>query len=63
MRTKKKKRPGWYFIETCMPDATPEDQEAAHENLREIVQILVSIDDRLGKEYQEKPKRVKPSLW
>lgn len=44
------KRPGWLFIERYMPDATPEQQEEAFENLRGLVRILVGIDDRLSKE-------------
>lgn len=43
-------RPGWLFIDRYMPDATPEEQEAAYENLKGLAHTLFLIDERLAQE-------------
>ena len=57
------KRPGWYFIEKYVPDALPEEQEAAYENLRDLARLAVEIDDRLKAEHAEKKRRIQPTLF
>lgn len=42
--------PGWGIIDRFMPDATPEAQEEAYENLKSLVALLVRIDERLAEE-------------
>jgi hypothetical protein len=57
MDTEPKKRPGWGIIEKYMPDATPEAQEEAYQNLLGLVEVLMQIDDRLEAEKrQAQPK-------
>ncbi len=41
-------RSGWLFIDRYMPEATPEEQEAAYENLRGLAELLLRIDERLA---------------
>ena len=43
-------RPGWLFIDRYMPHSAPEEQEAAYENLKGLVQALLRIDERLAQE-------------
>ncbi len=57
------KRPGWGIIEQYMPDALPEEQEEAYENLKWLVKVLVEIDDRLAHERQEKELKLQPTLF
>ena len=48
------RRPGDLFLERYMPTATETEREAARENLRTLVAILVEIDDRLSREKRRK---------
>ena len=60
--SKLKKRPGRGIIERYMPDATPEAQEEAYENLRGLIAVLVEIDDRRTREHAAKLKMLHPPL-
>jgi hypothetical protein len=55
-------RPGWGIIDRYMPNATPEAQEEAYENLRRLARLLIRIDERLAKEEDEKAKTLQPPL-
>jgi hypothetical protein len=57
MATKPKNRPGQLFIDRYMPTATHAAREAAYENLRGLIAILVEIDDRLAREARERDSR------
>ena len=43
-------QPGMGIINRYMPDASPEEKEAALWNLKRLVGVLVKIDDRLKSE-------------
>ena len=43
-------RPGWGIIDRYMPDATPEAQEEAYENLKGLAHVLFQIDERVAQE-------------
>ena len=58
MREKEQKpRPGDGIIDCYMPDATPEEREEAHENLRRLARVLIRIEDRLAREWYERQSR------
>lgn len=59
-KAKQKSRPGQLFIDRYMPDASEEEREAAYENLRGLITILVEIDDRLAREHREGDSRNRP---
>jgi hypothetical protein len=46
-----------------MPDATPEAQEEAYENLRSLATLLVRIDERLVLEEDETKRLLQPPLF
>lgn len=46
-------RPGQMFIDRYMPSASEAAREEAYDNLRELIAILVEIDDRLERERKE----------
>ena len=56
-------KPGWLFIDRYMPDAVPKEQEAAYENLRSLVALLVQIDERLDAEEMEMRGMLQPPLF
>jgi hypothetical protein len=56
-------KPGCLFIDRYMPDATPEEQEEAYENLRSLVALLVQIDERLDAEEMEMRGMLQPPLF
>ena len=45
-------KPGWLIIDRYMPNATPQEQETACENLVSLSKLLVRIDERLYEEKQ-----------
>ncbi len=61
-QSSKPDKPGWLFIDRYMPNATPEEQEAAYENLRSLVQLLLQIDERLILEEEEIKRLLQPPL-
>jgi len=56
-------KPGWLFIDRYMPNVTPEEQEAAYENLRSLAKLLLRIDDRLYEEEEEARTMLQPLLF
>ena len=56
-------KPGRLFIDRYMLDATLEEQEAAYENLKSLVSLLVRIDGRLADEEIEMLKVLQPPLF
>jgi hypothetical protein len=56
-------KPGWGTIDRYMPNATPEAQEEAYENLRSLAKLLIRIDDRLYDEEIEKLRMLQPPLF
>lgn len=44
------RRPGQLFIDRYMPNANEQEREDAYQNLRELVAILVEVDDRVTQE-------------
>ncbi len=56
-------KPGWLFIDRYMPNATPQEQEAAYGNLRSLVALLVQIDERLDIEDKEMREMLQPPLF
>jgi len=65
MQTKSSRpnKPGWLFIDRYMPNASPEEQKAAYENLKSLVSLLVRIDERLSDEEIEMLKMLQPPLF
>lgn len=55
--------PEWGIIDRYMPTATPEDQEAAYDNLVSLSKLLVRIDERLFEEEQELRRTIQPPLF
>jgi len=47
-------RPGELFIDRDLPKETEEAREEAYTNLRALVALLVSIDERLALEVRER---------
>lgn len=39
--------PGMFFVDRYMPGASVEEREAAHENVRRLVAVLLRINDRI----------------
>jgi len=56
-------KPGWGIIDRYMPDATPEAQAEAYENLRRLAKVLVDIDERLYTEEVEMWTMLQPPLF
>ena len=56
-------KPGWGIIDRYMPNASPEEQEAAYENLVSLAKLIVRIDDRLFEEEQELKRTIQPPLF
>ena len=56
-------KPGWGIIDRYMPDATPEAQDEAYENLKSLVRLLVQIDERLATEEAEKRTTLQSPLF
>jgi hypothetical protein len=50
MEKEPKNRPGQLFIDRYMPSASAAEREAAYENLRGLIAVLIEIDDRLARE-------------
>jgi hypothetical protein len=53
-------RPGELFLDRYMPKATEAEREEAYENLRELIAILVEIEDRLTREKRTSEDSRKP---
>lgn len=47
-------KPGMALVNRYMPDATPEEKEEACYNVERFIEVLVQIDDRIGREAQER---------
>jgi hypothetical protein len=47
------RRPGDFFLDRYMPNATEQEREEAYENLRSLVSILIEIDDRIAREKRD----------
>ena len=47
-------RPGDVFIDRYMPGASAEEREEAYQNVRQLVAVLVRINNRLRREAQER---------
>lgn len=56
MEEKRARRPGDLFIDRYMPNASPEEREQAYENLRNLILVLIEIDDRLARERIERER-------
>ncbi len=50
-------RPGMLFIDRYMPGASAEDRELAYGNVRQLVAVLVRINERLRCESKERDSR------
>jgi len=46
-------RPGLIFVDRYMPGASTEERETAYQNVRQLVAVLVRINNRLRREAQE----------
>lgn len=46
-------RPGDLFIDRYMPGASAEEREEAYQNVRQLITVLVRINERLRRESEE----------
>ena len=54
MRRQHDQKPGDLFIDRYMPHATADEREAAHQRLRQLIGVLMRVNDRLARE--ERPR-------
>ena len=46
------RRPGDLILDRYMPNATPEEREAAHETLRRLARFVLRVEERKWREQQ-----------
>ncbi len=54
MNTTKQRLPGDLILDRYMPDATPEQREDAHANLKAYVAVIMRLNQRLAREAGDK---------
>ncbi len=57
MKSNSQRKPGDLILDRYMPNASHEEREAARENLKALVLVLLRIDERLHREAVEKANR------